>query len=212
VAAACEGTLEGLRKLGVTLVDVELPGLAEAGQAVSLIVALYEPRIDIPAYLREIGSEITLDQIVAQTASPEVRATMRSLMDEATRIPDTAYAAAIDTHRPRLIGIFADCFSRERIDATIFPTCPLTTRPVGEDETVELNGARVPTFLTFIRNTDPGSNAGIPGVTLPIGLSRDGLPIGLALDGPAGSDRRLLAIAAKLAEHLAPLPAPHDMR
>jgi indoleacetamide hydrolase len=39
-------------------------------------------------------------------------------------------------------------------------------------------------------------------------LSPQGLPIGLALDGPAGSDRRLLAIAAKLAEHFAPLPAP----
>ena len=51
-------------------------------------------------------------------------------------------------------------------------------------------------------------NAGIPGVSLPIGSSPVGLPIGLALDGPAGSDRRLLAIAAKLAENFAALPAP----
>jgi Asp-tRNA(Asn)/Glu-tRNA(Gln) amidotransferase A subunit family amidase len=210
VAAACEAALQALGKLGVTLIDVDLPGIAEADQAVSFIVALYEPRIDIPAYLRDIGSEITLEQIIEQTASADVRATMMSLMDEATRIPDVAYSAVIATHRPRLIEIFAECFARERIDATIFPTTPLTARPVGEDETVELNGARVPTFLTFIRNTDPASNAGIPGVTLPIGSTPEGLPIGLALDGPAGSDRRLLAIAAKLAEHVVALPAPKD--
>ena len=211
VAAACEAGLQVLRKLGVTLVDVDLPGLAEADQAVSFVVALYEPRVDIPAYLRDIGSEIALEQIVEQIASPDVRATMTSLMSEASMIPEAVYSAAIATHRPRLIGIFADGFARERIDATVFPTTPLTARPVGEDETVELNGARVPTFLTFIRNTDPGSNAGIPGVTLPIGLSPAGLPIGLALDGPAGSDRRLLAIAVKLAEHFAALPAPKGM-
>jgi Asp-tRNA(Asn)/Glu-tRNA(Gln) amidotransferase A subunit family amidase len=208
VASACEAALQALRTLGVTLVDVDLPGIAEADQAVSFLVALYEPRIDIPAYLRDIGSDITLGQIVEQTASPDVRATMTSLLDEKSAIPGAAYAAAINTHRPRLIDIFAGCFARERIDATIFPTTPLTARPIGEDETVELNGSRVPTFLTFIRNTDPGSNAGIPGITLPIALSSEGLPIGLALDGPAGSDRRLLAIAAKLAEHLGSVPAP----
>ncbi|MES1264857.1 MAG: indole acetimide hydrolase, partial [Variovorax sp.] len=42
-----------------------------------------------------------------------------------------------------------------------------------------------------------GSIAGIPGVTLPAGLAA-GLPVGLALDGPAGSDRRLLAVAAAI--------------
>jgi len=208
VAAACEDALQVLRKLGVTLFDMDLPGLAEADQAVSFVVALHEPRIDIPAYLREMGSDVTLEQIVEQTASPDVRATMMSLMNEDTRIPDAAYAAAIATHRPRLIEMFADCFAHQRLDATIFPTTPLTARPIGEDETVELDGNRVPTFLTFIRNTDPASNAGIPGVTLPVGLSPAGLPIGLALDGPAGSDRRLLAIAAKLAEHFTALPAP----
>jgi Asp-tRNA(Asn)/Glu-tRNA(Gln) amidotransferase A subunit family amidase len=211
VAAACEDALRVLRALGVTLVDMDLPGLAEADQAVSFVVALHEPRIDIPAYLREIGSDITLEQIVEQTASPDVRATMMSLMNEETRIPDAAYAAAIATHRPRLIEIFADCFADQRLDATIFPTTPLTARPIGEDETVELDGSRVPTFLTYIRNTDPASNAGIPGVTLPVGLSPAGLPIGLALDGPAGSDRRLLAIAARLAAHFTALPAPKGM-
>ena len=60
----------------------------------------------------------------------------------------------------------------------------------------------MPTFATFIRNTDPSSNAGVPGISLPAGfIARQGsdsapLPVGVELDGPTGSDRRLLAIAA----------------
>jgi mandelamide amidase len=68
---------------------------------------------------------------------------------------------------------------------------------------VALNGEQVPTFPIYIRNTDPGSNAGIPGVSLPAGRSDEGLPIGMELDGPKGSDARLLAIAAALEALLA---------
>jgi len=50
-------------------------------------------------------------------------------------------------------------------------------------------------FLLFIQNTDPGSNAGVPGIQLPMGFGATSrLPVGLELDGPAGSDRRLIAI------------------
>ena len=79
----------------------------------------------------------------------------------------------------------------------IFPTTPLPARPLQQDmTTVELNGEQVPTFPTYIRNTDPASNAGIPAISIPAGVSSDGLPIGVELDGPSGSDRRLLAVAA----------------
>jgi len=67
---------------------------------------------------------------------------------------------------------------------------------------------KVPVFFVFIANTDPGSNAGIPGLSLPLGLTSDGLPVGVALDGPAGSDRRLLGIGLALEKVLKPVPAP----
>jgi mandelamide amidase len=65
-----------------------------------------------------------------------------------------------------------------------------------------LNGRKVPTFQTFIRNTDPGSNAGIPSLVVPAGVTRDGLPVGLELDGAAGSDRDLLRVGLALEELL----------
>ena len=92
--------------------------------------------------------------------------------------------------------------------AVVFPTTPLPAAPIGDDETVELNGARVPTFPTFIRNTSPGSVAGIPGISLPAALTAAGLPLGLELDGPEGSDAALLAIAAAVEAVLPSMPAP----
>jgi mandelamide amidase len=60
----------------------------------------------------------------------------------------------------------------------------------------------------LIRNTDPGSNAGLPGISLPAGLTAEGLPVGLELDGALGKDRHLLAVAAAIERVLPRLPRP----
>jgi Asp-tRNA(Asn)/Glu-tRNA(Gln) amidotransferase A subunit family amidase len=43
---------------------------------------------------------------------------------------------------------------------------------------------------------------------VPIGRTTAGLPVGLELDGPAGSDRRLLGIGLALETLVGRLPAP----
>ena len=115
-----------------------------------------------------------------------------------------AYREAIDTHRPALQQAYARYFEANAVEAVVFPTTPLPARPIeGSLETIELNGSQQPTFNTYIRNTDPASNAGIPGLTIPAGRSTHGLPIGIEIDGPAGSDSRLLAIGLALEAVLA---------
>jgi len=118
------------------------------------------------------------------------------------------YDEAIKVHRPMLQKAYAGYFARHKVAAIAFPTTPLAAAPIGDDQETELEGKKVPTFPTFIRNTDPGSNAGIPGLSVPAGLTRAGLPVGLELDGPVGSDRKLLAIGLALEKLLGPLPAP----
>ena len=73
---------------------------------------------------------------------------------------------------------------------------------------VPLNGKPAPTFVTFVRNSGPGSVAGIPGLSLPSGMTVAGLPVGIELSGPAGGDRRLLAIGAAVEALLPRLPPP----
>jgi mandelamide amidase len=103
---------------------------------------------------------------------------------------------------------YRDHFKRHDVVALVFPTTPLPAAPIGEDETVELNGTRVPTFPTFIHNASPGSVAGIPGISLPAAMTRAGLPLGIELDGPEASDARLLAVARAVEAILPKMPPP----
>ena len=60
-----------------------------------------------------------------------------------------------------------------------------------------------------LSNTDPGSNAGLPGLTIPAGLGpTTGLPVGISLDGPRGSDERLLAVGIAIERVLGRTPPP----
>ena len=108
-------------------------------------------------------------------------------------------------------ALYADYFRTNQLEAMMFPTTIATAAPIdsaaGSGKFL-LDGKLVDTFQTFIRNTDPGSNAGIPGLALPAGMTRSGLPVGIELDGPLGSDRRLLAIAMAFETVLGRLPAP----
>ncbi len=203
VTAVMEDTLARLREAGVVLVEAEVPGLKELNDAVGFPVALYELQHDLPAYLAAAGYPMTLAEVAEGIGSPDGAGVVGSQLG-ADAVTREAYEAALAA-RVRLQAAYAGYFGDNRVDAMIFPTAILPARPIGHDLTVELNGEQVPTFFTFIRNTDPGSNAGIPGISLPAGITPARLPVGVELDGPAGSDRRLLAIAAAIE---AVLPAP----
>jgi aspartyl-tRNA(Asn)/glutamyl-tRNA(Gln) amidotransferase subunit A len=74
------------------------------------------------------------------------------------------------------------------IDALVAPTSPFVAWPFGArmDDPVAMYLADACTL--------PVNMAGLPGISVPCGLS-DGLPVGLQLIGPAWSEARLLALA-----------------
>lgn len=193
-ARACEAALARLAAAGAVLVEADIPDVARLENAAGFPIALYETVADLDAYLRSHGSPLDYAALVAQCASPDVAGLLQGLAG-AGAIPPAAYRQAMDVDRPALQQAYRRHFEAHRVEAVVFPTTPLPAAPIGADETVLLNGVAVPTFLTFIRNSSPGSVAGLPGISLPVGLSAGRLPIGLELDGPAGSDERLLAIA-----------------
>ncbi|UCE32583.1 MAG: indoleacetamide hydrolase [Burkholderiales bacterium] len=203
VRGAADAALEALRAAGVALVPVSLDGVQQANGEAGFPIALYEFVRDMTRYLRDRQRGISFEELIAGIGSPDVKAIAAPLLGDGA-IPEAVYRQAL-VARERLQGLYASAFDAGGLDAVVFPTTPLAAAPIGQDETVMLNGRACPTFPTFIRNTDPGSNAGIPGLTVPIGLA-DGLPVGLALDARAGSDRRLLAIGAALEAVLAPMP------
>jgi len=123
-------------------------------------------------------------------------------------VSEETYREALGQHRPGLQATYRRYFRDPDGAAMIFPTTPLPAAKIGEDDTVMLNGATVPTFGTFIRNLTPGSAAGLPGLSLPAGLTKTGLPVGIAIDGPEHRDQQVLAIGAAVETVLPRLPAP----
>ncbi|MDQ1633182.1 MAG: amidase [Frankiaceae bacterium] len=96
-----------------------------------------------------------------------------------------------DAHRTRLARVF------ESVDVLLMPTVPAPAAPAASYERL---GA-LPTVLAStdqVGYTTPWNVVGFPAVSLPAGLSRDGLPLAIQLVGPPGSEARLLQVAAQL--------------
>jgi mandelamide amidase len=210
VAAVLAVARSKLQAAGMVFVDVDIPTLAEVNAKVSFQLALHEPIADIPAYLAATGvTGIGLAEVAAGVASPDVKGAFGAILADSF---GKDYDAAMRTHRPRLRNLYEGYFRSAALDAMMFPTtiaaAPLIDLANGSGKVSVNGGAPVDTFATFIRNTDPGSNAGIPGLALPAGLTNSGLPVGLELDGPLGSDARLLGIGLAIEAVLGTLPAP----
>jgi indoleacetamide hydrolase len=195
---------------GVILVDVDMPGLFELNAKVSFPLVLHEPIADIPAYLKATGiTDITLADIVAQIASPDVKGVFGAITADAF---GAAYQEALTVHRPALQKMYEAYFRDNNLDAILFPTtvapAPLIDAEKGSGEMSINGGAPAPTLDTMIRNTDPGSNAGLPGLSLYAGMTPGGLPVGLEIDGPVGSDPKLLGLGLSIEAILGSAPPP----
>jgi mandelamide amidase len=199
-----------LADAGVILVDADIAGLFEQNGKVSFPVALHEPIADMPAYLKASGIEgFTLADIAGKIASPDVKGAFGAITADAF---GAAYQDAITVQRPALQKIYEAYFRDNNLDGILFPTtiapAPAIDAEKGSGE-MSINGDKpVPTFDTMIRNTDPGSNAGIPGLSLFAGMTPGGLPVGLEIDGPVGSDAKLLGLGLSIEGILGTAPPP----
>ncbi|MBB4370005.1 mandelamide amidase [Bradyrhizobium sp. cir1] len=209
--AAFHAAVAQMKARGIVVVEIEMPQLAELDGQVSFPVALYEAYDDLVAYLKRTGTGLSIETVAEEIASADVKGTYDGLViPRKLPAPDGTlvdarpiYDAAIGTARPALQALYARTFAGNQLDAIAFPTTPRVAIPSNPESSSLEN------FGLFIQNTDPGSNAGIPGIQIPIALGASSkLPIGLELDGPAGSDRRLLAIGIALDSVFGRLPSP----
>jgi len=203
-----------LEAAGVVFVDADIKGLMALNEKVSFPVALHEPIAGIPAYLKASGIDgISLADIAGKIASPDVKGAFGAITGDAF---GAAYPDAIKVHRPALQKLYEDYFRENRLDAILFPTTVAPAVPIdltsGSGEMTIDGGKPVPTFGTMIRNTDPGSNAGIPGLSLYAGMTPGGLPVGLEIDGPLGSDSTLLGLGLAIEAVLGSAPPPSVTR
>jgi indoleacetamide hydrolase len=203
--AVFDASLAKLRAAGATIIEVEMPNLAALNGAVGFPVALYEGYDDLAAYLKKWAPGMTVEAIAQKIASKDVKGTFdalvvpRKLPGPNNTLVDAKpkYDAAIKTERPKLVALYAQTFSANKLDAILFPTTPRVAMLQGP------SASSLENFGLYIQNTDPGSNAGVPGITVHAGRgATTGLPVGIELDGPANSDARLLAIGIAVEDTL----------
>jgi len=102
---------------------------------------------------------------------------------------DAYYNKALKVRR-RIYEDFATAFGT--VDAILAPTAPSAAFAIGENE-----DDPVKMYLNDVF-TVPASLAGLPGLSLPTGLSADGLPLGLQLIGKPFDEETVLRVGGVL--------------
>ena len=203
--------LDKLRACGVQLIDVDAPELAVAMEKVGLACSMYEAKSDLAGYLATYQPSLTVEEVIAKAGSEDVKSLWEdSILADKLSLPDgtttnlhLAGIQSFTTHRPALVRLYTSLLTTHQLDALTFPTTP-TTPPLANH-----HSSSSATFDITIRNIEPGSLSRCPGLQLPVGVGDvSGLPVGMALDGLPGSDRRLLAVGMALETVLGRLRPP----
>ncbi len=178
VESSVRGAIARAVSMGAELKPVRLPdinALNVAGQVTLLseASAILEPHLD---RRNDFGPDVL------------------ARLDQGRLIPATDYINAQRLRRKFAIGfdkLWTD------IDCFLAPTTPNTAPRIGE-ETVRLGGREEDTRIAATRLVRGINVLGLPALSIPCGLSSQGLPIGLQIVGPAFEEANLLRVGAAL--------------
>ncbi len=221
VRTVADAAKKKLADAGVVFVDADLTGIMALNDTMSFPIALHEPIAAIPAYLNANNAPVkTVAAVIDGLASPDVKGAFTTYI-----APDffaAAYAAAMvpaTGGRAQLQKLYKDYFAAQGVECVLFPTTLLAAPKI--DAATGSSLEKLPytvdgvakqtardTFGTCIFHTDPCTNAGIPSLSIPAGLTAGGLPVGMQIDGPLGSDTNLLAIGMGIEALWGSLKAP----
>jgi aspartyl-tRNA(Asn)/glutamyl-tRNA(Gln) amidotransferase subunit A len=183
-----------LRDAGAEIVDISLPHTKYA-LPTYYIVAPAEASSNLARYdgvrygLRVDGEDLTdtYEKTRAAGFGPEVK---RRVMI-GTYVLSAGYYDAYYLQAQKVRTRIADDFRAawDACDVILTPTAPSAAFAIGEkmDDPIAM-------YLNDVF-TVPASMAGLPAVSVPAGLSADGLPLGLHLIGPAFAEEAMLRAA-----------------
>jgi len=201
VSARFEESLELLKAAGAEVVEVSCPHFVNALAAYYLIMPA-EASSNLAKFdgmrfgLRVEPTEgpVTAERVMSATRGAGFGDEVKRRVILGTYALSAgyydAYYGSAQKVRTLIQRDFAAAF--EKADVLVSPTSPTTAFKFGEklDDPLAM-------YLNDVA-TIPANLAGVPGISLPNGLSDDGLPVGFQILAPARADERLYRVGAAL--------------
>jgi len=200
VLAAVEAMAGIAEGLGYDVAEVDLPTTDVALSAYYLIASVEAAsnlaRYDGVKFGYRSSRASNYDEMLINTRTEGFGDEAKRRIMLGTFVSSAGYAAKYYEKALRARTLVARDFAKafRTVDVLLTPVAPTTAWHFGARDSDPL--------LMYLEDvfTVPASLAGIPGVVLPGGFDADGLPIGIQLLGPYGSDHRTSRIALQLEE------------
>ncbi|MGB8181831.1 MAG: amidase family protein, partial [Stellaceae bacterium] len=189
--------IEWVKAAGATTVDISLK-MTKYALATYYIIAPAEASSNLARYdgvrfgLRVPGE--TLEALYENTRGQGFGAEVRRRVLIGTYVLSAGYYDAYYLKAQKVRALIARDFDEafKSCDAMLTPTAPSAAFAIGEkmDDPIAM-------YLNDVF-TVPVNLAGLPGISVPAGLSADGLPLGLQVIGKAFDEETVLRVAAIL--------------
>jgi Asp-tRNA(Asn)/Glu-tRNA(Gln) amidotransferase A subunit family amidase len=181
VRSACASAVQALREAtGGEVTEVAIDGLEHVLIASILVAQAEDLPAMSPAKLNGLGDDVSL--------------IARALMKYRLLVPAAAVARS-----GRVRNLVRRSLARafERVDVIAWPSVPAVAPPL-DDTTVELPSGPQPADAANARFGGLANLAGIPAISVPVGVGDAGMPVGLQLQAAWGRDELLLDAAEAL--------------
>ncbi len=193
VAASWDRGIEWLKDAGAEIVEVSLPHTKYALPAY-YIIAPAEASSNLARYdgvrygLRELPDGANLQDMYAATRAAGFGAEVKRRILIGTYVLSAGFYDAYYTQAQKVRALIARDFDQafEQCDVILAPTAPTAAFGLGEKSDDPLAMYLNDVFAV------PASLAGLPAMSVPAGVNREGLPLGLQIVGRAFDEQGVL--------------------
>lgn len=207
VEGVFQTTLARLKDAGADIVEIDLGDEFSAlARKVTWSIFFGETQPHVRGFLQANNIPATFEDIYAQLG-PEIKGSWTKfvLPTGDGYLPEAAVQSIRSIDRVKLQSLYAAAFTKA--DALILPTTRCSAPEIAKQAEFSVAGkTQIPLFLSL--NTYPASAAGLPDISVPMGLSAQKLPVGLGIQAAAGKDKSLLSLAQRIEGLIGPMSAP----
>ena len=199
IASYWDKGIEMLKSRGAEIVNISLPHTKYA-LATYYIIAPAEASSNLARYdglrygLRVPGKH--LDDMYINSRTEGFGKEVKRRIMIGTYVLSAGYYDAYYLKAQKVRRLIREDFIKafEKCDAILTPTAPVPAFPIG-DKSMQENPINM--YLNDVFTVSV-SLAGLPGMSLPIGLSKEGLPLGLQVIGKAFDEGTVFKVASAL--------------